>query len=482
MSINSEFEPVIGLEVHAQLQTDSKIFCGCRVAYGKPPNTLTCPVCLGLPGTLPVLNKKAIKHAVRMILAVDGKVRKQSVFARKNYFYPDLPKGYQISQYDSPIGEGGKVRYCMGKGQETQCGLKRIHIEEDAGKMLHPEHGESHTRVDLNRCGIPLIEIVSEPDIHSPEEAHACLLKLKQILQYTGVCSGDMEKGHLRCDANISVRSKGQKTLGTRTEIKNVNSFKSVERALRYETERQVQILRDNGKVTQVTLLWNEKKQQAEVMRSKEEAMDYRYFPEPDLVSLVIPDELIEREKQLLPELPNEKAVRLIEQYGIREYDAMIISATKELADFYEELIRHFDDTQTAANWILSELLGYLKESHEDITTCRIKPKSMGEMLNMVKSGEISGRIAKTVFVEIAKTGKSPHQIVKEKNLSQISDSTELEVVIDNVLNNNPDNISRYLAGKTKLLAYFAGQVMKATNGRANPQVVDRMLRKKLNG
>ena len=482
MSINNGYEPVIGLEVHAQLQTDSKIFCGCRVAYGEPPNTLTCPVCLGLPGTLPVLNRKAVEYAVRMVLAVDGKVRKRSVFARKNYFYPDLPKGYQISQYDSPVGEGGEVRYRMGEGQEARCGLERIHLEEDAGKMLHPKHGESHTRVDLNRCGVPLIEIVSQPDMHSPEEAHACLLKLKQILQYARVCSGDMEKGHLRCDANISVRPVGQKTLGARTEIKNMNSFKGVERALRYETERQIQILKDGGKVPPVTLLWNEKKQRAEVMRFKKEAMDYRYFPEPDLISLEIPDKLIEREKQNLPELPDNKATRLIEQYGIREYDATLISSTRALADYYEEVMRHFDDAQTAANWVLSELLGYLKETREDITSCKVSPKALGELLNMVKSGEISGKIAKTVLGEMIVSGNSPHHIVMKKDLSQISDDTELEAIIDSILVNNPDNIRQYRDGKTKVLAYFIGQVMKATSGRANPQSVDRLLKEKLNG
>lgn len=476
------YEPVIGLEVHAQLQTNSKIFCGCKNAYGEPPNTLTCPTCLGLPGALPVLNKQAVEFAMSMILAVGGTVHNRSVFARKNYFYPDLPKGYQISQFDKPIGEGGRIDFRLEDDIEMSCGLIRIHLEEDAGKSIHPEKGENFTRVDLNRCGTPLIEIVSKPDMHSPQEAYAYFVKLKQILQYTGVCSGDMEKGQLRCDANVSVRPVGETTFGTRTEVKNMNSFKSVERAIIFEIERQVKLLKSGGSVTQATLLWDESRQVAEEMRSKEESHDYRYFPEPDLVNLVIADQWITETKNNLAELPDPKAKRFIEQYGIRPYDAMVLTDTRELADYYEEAMTHTDDSRTASNWVQSELLGVLKTSDENILTFKVRPKMIADIVNKINSNEISGKIAKQIFAEIVESGKSVDEIIEKQGLKQISDESQIQQVIDKVLNDNPDNVTKYKSGKTNIFGFFVGQVMKATQGQANPGLVNKLLKEKLDG
>lgn len=474
------YEPVIGLEVHAQLLTDSKIFCGCKNSFGAPPNSLTCPICLGMPGTLPVLNKKAVEFAMRMILAVNGKINHRSVFARKNYFYPDLPKGYQISQYELPIGEGGAICYDLPDGEEKSCGLIRIHLEEDAGKLIHPEYNESYTKVDLNRCGVPLIEIVSLPDIRTPEEAYGYLIKLKRILQYLEICSADMEKGNLRCDANVSVRPKGQRDYGTRTEVKNMNSFKGVERALKFEIERQVKLLESGEKVKQATLLWNEKKQEAEAMRSKEEAPDYRYFPEPDLLNLVISDEWIEQVKKDLPELPDARFKRFIKRYNIREYDVSILTDNKDIADYFEKVMIDFDDAQTAANWIQTEVLGVLRDTQKDIINYEVKPKQIAELLKKIKKGEISGKMAKTVFAEMNKTGKSPEEIIKEKGLVQISDKKILGSVIDKILKEHPENVAEYKKGKTKVVGFLVGQVMKETKGQANPSLVNELLKEKL--
>jgi aspartyl-tRNA(Asn)/glutamyl-tRNA(Gln) amidotransferase subunit B len=473
---------MIGLEVHAQLKTKSKIFCGCEVHHDAPPNKLTCPVCLGLPGALPVLNKAAVELAIRMILAAGGTVNRRSSFARKNYFYPDLPKGYQITQYDKPIGTGGRICYNMEDGARRICRLVRIHLEEDAGKSLHPARGDSFTRLDFNRCGVPLLEIVADTDIATPEEANSYLMQLKRILQYVDACTGDMEKGHLRCDANVSLRPVGRQGLGTRTEIKNMNSFKGVEKALRFEINRQKHVLDEGGKIQQETLLWNEKTQAAESMRSKEESEDYRYFPEPDLVNLHVSEEWIKKVKLRLPELPDQRASRLVRRYGIRESDAAVLTDSRPLADYFEEVMVHFHDGQTAANWIQTELLGALRASQIDISEYKVTPKMVADLLGRVKSGEISGKIAKVVFDQMNRTLKLPELIIEEKGLDQISDRSVLRPVVDKVLADHEDKVARYREGKTGLFDFLVGRVMAATGGRANPRMVSELLKERLEG
>lgn len=480
MAIYDSYEPVIGLEVHAQLLTDSKIFCGCKVGFGEPPNSLTCPVCLGLPGALPVLNRKVVALAMRAILATGGIVRNHSAFARKNYFYPDLPKGYQISQFDQPIGEGGAVDYRLHSGEERCVRLIRIHIEEDAGKLLHPEEGESHTRVDLNRCGVPLIEIVSHPDMRSPEEAYGYLGKLKQILQYLMVCSGDMEKGHLRVDANISVRPVGISQFGTRTELKNLNSFKAVERGLRAEIERQIGVLKAGGRVVQETMLWDEKKQIAVSMRGKEESHDYRYFPEPDLPPLIVSDAWIQETLRALPELPDAKRARFVSQYSLREYDAEVLTAELPLADYYEAVMTCGADAVAASKWIQTELLGVLNRSGESIATFVVRPPMLADLLNRIRSGEISGKMGKEIFEAMCATGKEPSAIISEKGLVQINDDSALIPLIDKLIAENPDNVAKYQAGRNNIFGFFVGQVMKATKGQANPETVNRLLKERI--
>jgi aspartyl-tRNA(Asn)/glutamyl-tRNA(Gln) amidotransferase subunit B len=482
LSVYEGFEPVIGLEVHAQLLTESKIFCACQTTYGAPPNSRTCPVCLGLPGALPVLNEKAVAYAVRMILAVGGEVQRKSSFARKNYFYPDLPKGYQISQYARPVGCGGQVSYTLPDGRKKACRLNRIHLEEDAGKSLHPESGEPYSRLDFNRCGVPLIEIVTEPDIRTPEEAYSYLIKLKQILQYLEICSGDMEKGHLRCDANVSVRAKGKKKLSSRTEIKNLNSFRGVERALDFEIKRQIKIIKKGGRVEQATLLWDENRRAARLMRSKEESDDYRYFPEPDLPELVIENDWIEAIGQSLPEMPEVKTKRFVEKYKIRRSDAENLTGDRPLAEYFEGIMAHFDNGQEAASWTLVEILGLLNETHEDIEALKVSPRMTAELLNLVQNRKITNRTAKQVFREMAASGQPASSIIKRNNLMQITDEKELRAEILKVLENNPKQLEQYRSGKIALFDYFVGQVMRRTGGRAEPETVNRLLKKILEG
>jgi len=481
MSEARPYEPVIGLEVHAQLLTDSKIFCGCRSSFGEAPNALTCPVCLGLPGALPVLNRRVVEYAMRAILAVGGTVNRESIFARKNYFYPDLPKGYQISQYDHPLGEGGSVLFTE-DGEERAIGLIRIHLEEDAGKSFHPENAadEASTFVDMNRCGVPLIEIVSKPEIRSPRQAGLYLAKLRQILEYLGVCTGNMEEGALRCDANVSVRPVGETAFGTRTEVKNMNSIRGVERALAYEIQRQTGLVQAGGTVAQETLLWDEKAQTAHPMRSKEESSDYRYFPEPDLLPLRVAPEWIEAVRLSLPELPAARAQRLEQQFGITAYDAAVLTDARALADYFEATARHFPDGKKAANWIMTEVLRVLKERGIGITAFTVAPEALAELLGMVEAGTISGKMAKDVFETMAATGRRASEIVQSDGLVQISDDEALIGIIDAVIADNAGQLARYRSGKAQLFGFFVGETMKRTQGRANPKRVNDLLKERL--
>jgi len=476
-----DYEPVIGLEVHAQLSTESKIFCGCSTRFGAPPNQQTCPVCLGMPGVLPVLNKKAVEFALRAGLATNCKIARRCIFARKNYFYPDLPKGYQISQYEQPLCYDGFIEIEI-DGKIKRIGLIRIHLEEDAGKSVHAEEwvGPDETLVDLNRCGIPLIEIVSAPDINSPREAYLYLIKLKQILQYLEISDCNMEKGSLRCDANISLRPVGSKELGVKTEVKNMNSFHGVERALECEVERQRKILESGGEIVQETLLWDAKENRVVPMRSKEYAHDYRYFPEPDLVPLEVDESWIEEIRKTLPEMPTARRDRFIRDFGLPRYDAEVLTSSKDLADYYEECLKYSNDPKLVANWVMGEVLRFLKEGKMEIKDFPVRPKNLGELLGLIQDGTISGKIAKTVFEEMVKTGGSPKVIVEKKGLVQVTDREQIGRVVEEVLAANPKEVERYLAGKEKLLGFFIGQVMKATKGKANPKVVNEVLRGKL--
>jgi aspartyl-tRNA(Asn)/glutamyl-tRNA(Gln) amidotransferase subunit B len=483
MPVNNatEYNTVIGLEVHAQLLTRSKMFCGCRNDFGAPPNSLTCPVCLGLPGALPVTNEKAVEYAIGMVLAVGGTVQLFSEFARKNYFYPDLPKGYQITQYENPIGLGGKVAI-LTNGLARDIELARIHLEEDAGKLIHPEKEPEISRVDLNRCGVPLLEIVTEPTIGSPQEARFFLSKLKQILQYLKICSGDMEKGALRCDANISVQPKSAENLGSRTELKNLNSFRAVEKALTFEINRQRAILENGGEVVQETRLWNEGDQCSEAMRSKEESEDYRYFREPDLPPLIIGESWIQKIMAELPELPDAKKIRLKKEYRISEYDASVLAESATLADYFEDVAKKIDDPKLAANWLMVEVLREIKERRIDLDQFFIRPGMLAELLLGLKSNIISGRMARDIFMEMAETGKRAGDIIDEKGIKQITDKKGLLAVIQKVLRQEHEKVDKYKAGKVRLFDYFVGQVMKATDGQANPELVNEILREKLDG
>ncbi len=476
------YEPVIGLEVHTQLMTKSKIFCSCSTQFGATPNTNTCPVCEGSPGVLPVLNKQVVEFAIRTALATNCQVAKHSIFARKNYFYPDLPKAYQISQYELPIAEHGWITINV-HNTTKKIGITRIHMEEDAGKLLHEYPGEplgKYSYVDFNRCGVPLLEIVSEPDIRSPEEAKEYLVNLKNILEYLEVSDCNMEEGSLRCDANVSVRPVGREKFGTKVELKNMNSFRYVQRALEYEIERQIQVVESGDEVVQETRLWNPDKGMTFSMRSKEEAHDYRYFPEPDLIPLMISDEWVERIKYVLPELATAKQRRFVEQYKLPEYDAEVLTNSKYLANYYEECVRLFPQPKVVSNWVMGDILRELKQTNTDIHNCPVTPTHLAEMLKLIDNKTISGKIAKTIFEEMYATGKIPADIVKEKGLVQISDEGQLEEVINQVIADNPGLLAQYREGKTKTFGFFVGQVMKATKGKANPQLVNELLKKKL--
>ena len=471
-------EPIIGLEVHAQLKTNTKIFCACSTSFGAPPNTHTCPVCLGMPGVLPVLNKKVVDYTLRMALATNCKITAESRFARKNYFYPDLPKGYQISQYELPIAEHGFVDVEV-NGSQRRIGITRIHMEEDAGKLGHdPQRPVS--MVDFNRTGVPLIEIVSEPDIRTPEEAGAYLRQLRAIVRYLAICDGNLEEGSFRCDANVSIRPQGSQTFGTRTELKNLNSFKHVEKSLQYEISRQKEVLLDGGQVIQETRLWNPDKNKTTSMRGKEEAHDYRYFPDPDLLPLVIDDGWIQTVKQNLPELPAEKKQRFMDQYKLPSYDAVLLTSDRGLANYFETCVGIFSHPKQVSNWVMGALLGLLNTLGKSIEDSPVTPENLARLLALVDDGVISGKIAKTVFDEMGQTGKPAEQIVEEKGLVQITDTDALEDVVTRMMSDHPKEVEAYKNGKTKLLGFFVGQVMKETKGKANPKLVNEILKQKL--
>jgi aspartyl-tRNA(Asn)/glutamyl-tRNA(Gln) amidotransferase subunit B len=471
-----EFETVIGLEIHAQLNTKTKIFCGCSTTFGAPPNSHTCPICLGMPGVLPVLNKAVVESAIKLGLATHSVINRFNQFARKNYFYPDLPKGYQTSQFDLPIVGRGEIEIEV-EGVKKTIGITRIHMEEDAGKLIHDEV-EPVSHVDLNRTGTPLLEIVSEPDMRSPEEAVAYLKKLHAIVRYLGICDGNMQEGSFRCDANISLRPVGQEEFGTRTELKNMNSFRHVQHALEYEVRRQRDMLLDGESIVQETLLWNPDKNCSESMRGKEDAHDYRYFPCPDLVPVEISDEWIEEVRKSLPELPDEKKSRFESEYGLPEYDAVLLTSDKEVADYFEQVVAGGIQAKKASNWIMTELLRELKG--EAISDCKVRPDQLAALLLMVEKNTISGKIAKTVFLDMMESGKDPELIVKEKNLIQVSDESELMAIVAEIIAANPTQAEDFRNGKSKIMGFFVGQLMQKTKGKANPKMANDLFVKAL--
>jgi aspartyl-tRNA(Asn)/glutamyl-tRNA(Gln) amidotransferase subunit B len=470
--------------VHAQLLTRTKLFCACANRFGAPPNTLVCPVCLGLPGALPVLNRHAVTLALRAALATGCAVQPVSVFERKNYFYPDLPKGYQISQYERPLATGGAVQVAAAGGGERAIRLARIHMEEDAGKLLHEGYPWSRERsgVDLNRAGVPLIEIVTEPDLRGPEEAHAYLTALRAILLFAEVSDCNMEEGSLRCDANVSVRPRGAQALGTRTEIKNLNSFRHVARAIEHEIARQVAVVESGGTVVQETLLWNPDRGETVPMRSKEEAHDYRYFPEPDLPPLEVSAEWIGEARRSLPELPAERRRRFVAEYALPGYDASVLTQERDLADYFEAAARASGNAKAASNWVMTEILRKLKEDERPLAASPVAPAALAGLVRLVDSGTISGKIAKDVFERMWATGEEAGAIVEREGLTQLSDETALEAVVADVVAGSPEQAASYRGGKAAALGWFVGQVMKKTEGRANPRRVNELLRKALGG
>jgi aspartyl-tRNA(Asn)/glutamyl-tRNA(Gln) amidotransferase subunit B len=471
-----EFETVIGLEVHAQMKTKSKIFCGCSTEFGAPPNTHTCPVCLGMPGSLPVLNKQVVENGIKLALATDSAINRENRFARKNYFYPDLPKGYQISQFELPIAEHGQLEIEV-DGQKKTIGITRAHMEEDAGKLIHDDL-EPNSYVDLNRTGTPLLEIVSEPDLRSPEEAVAYLKKLHGIVRYLDICDGNMQEGSFRCDANISLRPKGQEKLGTRTELKNMNSFRNVQLALEYEERRQRDVLLDGGEVIQSTLLWNPDTGRTESMRGKEEAHDYRYFPDPDLVPVNIDEDWIERVQGGLPELPKARQQRFMDDLKLPEDVAALLTASRDLADFFEQVCADYNNPKKVSNFISTELLR--EYSPEQINDCPVTAPQLASLLQMVEKNTISGKIAKTVFADMLESGDDPEKIVKEKGLVQMSDEGELVAIVREIIEANPDQAQQFRDGKTKVMGFFVGQLMQKTKGKANPQMANTLFAQEL--
>ncbi len=478
--MKSKYEAVIGLEVHAQLLTNTKLFCGCSTKFGSEPNTNVCPVCLGHPGALPVTNKKAVEFSVLTGLAVNCKINERSIFARKNYFYPDLPKGYQISQFEEPICEHGFLMVNDDEGRSKKIRVKRIHLEEDAGKSIHDQGSE--TLVDLNRCGVPLIEIVTEPDINSAKEAYQYLISLKQIVTYLGVCDGNMEEGSLRCDANVSVRKKGEEKLGVKTEVKNMNSFRNVERAIEFEIDRQIEVLEEGGIITQETLLWNADLNEAFPMRSKEESHDYRYFPDPDLMPLIVDKDWKNRINETMPELPEARRKRFIEKFALPDYDAELLTSSRETADYYEEILTETNDYKSASNWVMVGISNVLNERKIGINKFSVSAKNIGKLINLINNGTISSQIGKDVFEELLKEDKDPELIVQENNLVQITDTSELEDVVQKILDSNEKQVEEFRGGKEKVLRFFVGQVMRETKGKANPKLVNEILLKKLKG
>ena len=474
------YEVVIGVEVHAQLRTKSKLFCGCGTAFGLAANSQTCPLCLGLPGTLPVINRAAVEMAVRAGLALNCTIAADNIFARKNYFYPDLPKGYQISQYEAPICEHGWIEIAASEGQK-RVRIRRAHLEEDAGKNVHVA-GANGSRVDLNRAGTPLLEIVTEPDLRSADEVVAYVKGLRDVLMYLEVCDGNMEEGSFRCEPNLSLRPLGQKEFGTKVELKNINSFKFVKDAVEYEIKRQTKVLSEGGKINQETRLWNLDRGETVVMRSKEEAHDYRYFPDPDLVPLKLEKEWIEEFRSSLPELPAVRAKRFVGEYGLPEYDAGVLTASKGIADYFETSVKLFNQPKTVSNWVMGELTRELNNSGTDVSASPVSPERLADLLQMVDKGAISLKVAREIFPEVYSSGKTPGQIVQEKGLTQVSDEGVLGKIIGEVLEKNPAQVAQFKEGKHQVLGFLVGQAMKASGGKANPGKVNELLRKRLVG
>ncbi|MBT9139487.1 MAG: Aspartyl/glutamyl-tRNA(Asn/Gln) amidotransferase subunit B [Dehalococcoidia bacterium] len=474
----SKYATVIGLEVHIELATASKIFCSCPTEFGKEPNTHVCPVCLGLPGSLPVLNRRVVEFAIKAGLALNCEIPRFAKFDRKNYFYPDLPKAYQISQYDLPLAVSGYLEFAL-NGETKRVGITRVHIEEDAGKLVHGDFAD-YSLADYNRTGVPLIEIVSEPDLRSPEEAKAYLEKLKSVIQYTGISDVKMEEGSLRCDANVSIMPAGSKEFGTRSEIKNMNSFKAVQRGLVYEVDRQKEVLEAGGKVVQETRRWDEHKGITFSMRSKEEAHDYRYFPDPDLVPIIVEHDWVEEIRQSLPEMPDARRTRYVSEWGLPEYDAAVITASKAMSDFFEATLAEYHDAKAVANSLMGEILKYLNAHGIEIHQTRLTPSHLAELLKLQTDGTISGKIAKTVFEEMFSSGKKPAEIVKEQGLVQISDKDAIAAIVEQVITDNPKSVEDFKAGTEKAIGFLVGQVMKISKGRANPEMVNQLLREKL--